>query len=686
MMGSELAAWLASPELTELLGEHQATLASNPDGMLAAARDGQKPLLEYLKACGVSKMGHRQKLAKLLRERLDVEAQPHVVQSATAAAPAAPAAAAAAASSDDDFWSGIIDLSAASTAADIDLAAPVELDTSQYRDTIHTPRERASIARSLAASESPVTSLPAAAQTTHSAAPASLAADGDGSCGGSSYDGAQSALDQLATYRDRGNVAFARGDFTAAERWYEKAAAIEVPGCATADGTMHAEHATVLNNLAACALSQTPPDPRSAMLRLRPVLAAYPKHAKARLRAGRCCVMLGQLQAAHGHFEVALAVEKPSTPSEGLKLRWAPPKDPADKLLLSHDGKTPLSQAAQAAADGMASASKLLSHCERCRSLGASGRADEALYLARAVCRSVTHATTGQLLVVRTLEGCGRLWEAQQEAEAACDEFPNDEELGVACARVLARRGKLADAESQLGTLARSHPGEATRAMRALKGLRAASRLKTEGNQAYAAGDMERAASQYGAAMEADVEGCLRPTLLANRAQARLQGSRHSDALADCSAAIALDAGNAKLLLRRAACHVALKQPAKAKIDYEAVIRLDPSCELAREFLDKAGGGAGSVGAGDGEAAEEDDINPYDVLGLPASCTPADIKSAYRKLALQCHPDKHADGTEEAQADAERQFRLLNLANSLLSDAYKRRQYDAGGRTRDIMR
>ena len=50
------------------------------------------------------------------------------------------------------------------------------------------------------------------------------------------------------------------------------------------------------------------------------------------------------------------------------------------------------------------------------------------------------------------------------------------------------------------------------------------------------------------------------------------------------------------------------------------------------------------------------------------------------RQALKHHPDKHADGSEEEREEAEKMFQQVNLANMLLSDIVKRRQYDAGGR------
>mgnify|MGYP002010574368 CR=1 FL=1 len=57
---------------------------------------------------------------------------------------------------------------------------------------------------------------------------------------------------------------------------------------------------------------------------------------------------------------------------------------------------------------------------------GASGSEAEceALYLARAVGRSCTHAPVGALLALRVYEGCGRLWEAQQEGEELMRKVP----------------------------------------------------------------------------------------------------------------------------------------------------------------------------------------------------------------------------------------------------------------------
>ncbi len=63
----------------------------------------------------------------------------------------------------------------------------------------------------------------------------------------------------------------------------------------------------------------------------------------------------------------------------------------------------------------------------------------------------------------------------------------------------------------------------------------------------------------------------------------------------------------------------------------------------------------------------------YEILGLTKSATPAEIKSAYRKLALQWHPDRNK------AANANEKFKEINEAYAVLSDSKKKEQYDQFG-------
>lgn len=64
----------------------------------------------------------------------------------------------------------------------------------------------------------------------------------------------------------------------------------------------------------------------------------------------------------------------------------------------------------------------------------------------------------------------------------------------------------------------------------------------------------------------------------------------------------------------------------------------------------------------------------YEILGVSKSCTDAEMKSAFRKAAMQCHPDRNP-----GNKDAEIQFKELNEAYQALSDSQKRAAYDRYG-------
>ncbi|HZY70467.1 MAG TPA: molecular chaperone DnaJ [Thermoplasmata archaeon] len=65
----------------------------------------------------------------------------------------------------------------------------------------------------------------------------------------------------------------------------------------------------------------------------------------------------------------------------------------------------------------------------------------------------------------------------------------------------------------------------------------------------------------------------------------------------------------------------------------------------------------------------------YDVLGVPKGASPDEVKSAYRRLARQYHPDVVKDNKKAA----EEKFKELSEAYEVLADAEKRRRYDERG-------
>ena len=72
-------------------------------------------------------------------------------------------------------------------------------------------------------------------------------------------------------------------------------------------------------------------------------------------------------------------------------------------------------------------------------------------------------------------------------------------------------------------------------------------------------------------------------------------------------------------------------------------------------------------------------MNYYEVLGVSRAASEDEIRKAYRKLALQWHPDKNLDKLEEAAE----MFRKISEAYDVLSDHSKRQHFDRYGTAKE---
>ncbi|MCJ7729053.1 MAG: DnaJ domain-containing protein, partial [Sedimentisphaerales bacterium] len=64
----------------------------------------------------------------------------------------------------------------------------------------------------------------------------------------------------------------------------------------------------------------------------------------------------------------------------------------------------------------------------------------------------------------------------------------------------------------------------------------------------------------------------------------------------------------------------------------------------------------------------------YEVLGVSKNASADEIKRAYRRMAIKCHPDKNPNDKE-----AETKFKECAEAYEVLSDTEKRQRYDQFG-------
>ncbi|KAL4254617.1 Pre-mRNA-splicing and ERAD-associated protein [Abortiporus biennis] len=75
---------------------------------------------------------------------------------------------------------------------------------------------------------------------------------------------------------------------------------------------------------------------------------------------------------------------------------------------------------------------------------------------------------------------------------------------------------------------------------------------------------------------------------------------------------------------------------------------------------------------------EQEDINPYELIGVGLESTEAEIKTAYRQKSLKVHPDRN-----RGNPDAARKFHELNQAYELLLDPLRRMALDAKMRLKE---
>ncbi|KEG08072.1 putative chaperone DNAJ protein [Trypanosoma grayi] len=73
-------------------------------------------------------------------------------------------------------------------------------------------------------------------------------------------------------------------------------------------------------------------------------------------------------------------------------------------------------------------------------------------------------------------------------------------------------------------------------------------------------------------------------------------------------------------------------------------------------------------------------LSPYEVLGVPCSASAADIRAAFKHLALRTHPDRNIDYFREEEdvsaAHVTHPFYVVKDASELLLDPLRRAEYD----------
>ncbi|KAI9909181.1 hypothetical protein PsorP6_015074 [Peronosclerospora sorghi] len=135
-----------------------------------------------------------------------------------------------------------------------------------------------------------------------------------------------------------------------------------------------------------------------------------------------------------------------------------------------------------------------------------------------------------------------------------------------------------------------------------------------------------------------------------------------------CEKVVRIDAGYAHAFAQLSEAQIGLELYEDAVRSAQRAAELDTS---SREFKEK-------VAQAEAALKQSKTKNYYKILGVSRSSDVKEIKRAYRKQALEWHPDKHADKDDKEREEVEKKFHDIAEAYEILSNEEKRAMYDRG--------
>ncbi|XP_006654330.3 uncharacterized protein LOC102708337 isoform X2 [Oryza brachyantha] len=498
------------------------------------------------------------------------------------------------------------------------------------------------------------------------------------------------ALETCETWRTSGNQAYANGHFATAEEYYTRGinsiSGLGSSGCCS--------HALMLcySNRAATKMSLG--RMREALQDCLIATSIDSTFLKAKVRAANCQLALGDLEDAATTYTTCLKSSK--TSGSDIKM-FAEASDGLERVQRVADWiskskellKKRTVPEATLALELISSALRISSHSDKLMEMKA-----EALLTLRKyedviqLCQETVVSAEKNSSASETTECSGRLWRTY----LICKTYFLLGKLEDAL-ELLNKHQQVINVKESDGKTSQECFSSLSTTIRELLSHKAA------GNEAFQARRYSEAVEQYSAALACN--GDSRPfsaVCFCNRAAAYQALGQVTDAIADCSLAMVLDATYPKAISRRATLYEMIRDYGQAANDLRKLISLlekqpnksglSPKALNKHSDLKQARARLLSV---EDEAKRDTPLNLYLILGIEPSCSPADIKKAYRKAALRHHPDKAAqllvrnempddgfwrDVAKEVYADADHLFKAIGEAYNVLSDSDKRQEYD----------
>ena len=277
--------------------------------------------------------------------------------------------------------------------------------------------------------------------------------------------------------------------------------------------------------------------------------------------------------------------------------------------------------------------------------------------------------TKAHILHVNALLNTNQVDKAKQAADTLFRADSRNTDVLYVRGLCMYRLGNLDMALKHMQSVLSSDPDYAA-AGRLFKQIRAIEAKKQEGNTLFTTeGKAAEAVEKYTEALAMDPSNtAVAAVLLANRAAAHIKLKQWDKAIDDCDKSLEYKADNAKVLLRRSQCRRERKEWEECVRDIEAALKVESDSDDIKRQLREA----------KLELKKSKRKDYYAILGMDkSSFSETELKKAYRRAALQWHPDKN-NQTEEKRADAEKKFKDITEAYETLNDDNKRRRYDSG--------
>lgn len=153
------------------------------------------------------------------------------------------------------------------------------------------------------------------------------------------------------------------------------------------------------------------------------------------------------------------------------------------------------------------------------------------------------------------------------------------------------------------------------------------------------------------------------------RAEAYLRLKQYTDALKDCALVVYAQEDCMDAWLIRFQAHHGLGEHSAALEQIHDLLQKWPQDHRLQQAYERASF----------LFRKEKRVDYYELLGIPSIASEMEIKKAYKRKALELHPDKLPPGSsQEEQQKGQKRFQLLGEALEILTDDFQRKLYDAG--------